>query len=215
MSDAEFSVIESTTEQPQAINMDSFSMSTAIDKLAEALAKAQLEMVGAVKDSNNPFFKSKYADLANVLDAIKPCNKYGLSIVQMPSSAADGAVKLTTMLMHSSGQWIQASYSVKPVKADPQGVGSCITYMRRYAAAAFAGVAQVDDDGNSASGKQVADEKITESQVLDIQALIDEVGAVKSDFIKWAKVGSLEDIPESRYKTCINALEAKRKQVKK
>jgi hypothetical protein len=121
-----------------------------ISKLAEALSKAQLEITGAVKDSSNPFFKSTYADLASVLDAMKPLNKYGLALIQMPIDGGD-VVKLVTTLVHSSGEWMQSTYSMRPVKNDPQGIGSCITYMRRYAASAFCGIAQVDDDGNAAT----------------------------------------------------------------
>lgn len=129
-----------------------YAMSPTIGKLAEALALAQSEITGAVKDSNNPFYKSKYADLSNVLDAMKPCHKHGLSLIQMPLEGQD-CVRLITTLAHSSGEWMQAVYSMKPEKNNPQGIGSCLTYMRRYAAAAFVGIAQIDDDANEASNK--------------------------------------------------------------
>jgi ERF superfamily len=129
-----------------------FSMSPSIGKLAEALAKAQLEITGAVKDSSNPFFKSKYADLSAVLEAGKPCNAHGLALIQIPLEAESG-VRLVTTLAHSSGEWMQGVYKMTPTKNDPQGIGSCLTYMRRYAAAAFLGIAQIDDDANEASNK--------------------------------------------------------------
>jgi hypothetical protein len=128
-----------------------------IGELAGALAVAQGEITGALKDSENPFFKSKYADLASVWDACRgPLSKNGLAVVQTTISHPDGICVLTT-LVHKSGQWIRGELVVKPKDASPQGIGSCLTYMRRYALAAIVGVAQVDDDGNAASGKTWGD----------------------------------------------------------
>lgn len=125
--------------------------STEINELAEALSKAQAEMSGAKKDSENPFFKSKYADLAAVIEAArKPLSENGLSVVQTTAGNEDG-IDLITTLMHKSGQWIQGRLFMKPTKTDPQGYGSAMTYARRYAYAAIVGLAQVDDDGNAAS----------------------------------------------------------------
>tara|TARA_R110000868_G_scaffold62962_3_gene189937 strand:- start:441 stop:1106 length:666 start_codon:yes stop_codon:yes gene_type:complete len=125
-----------------------------INELAAALAKAQSEMLPAFKDSANPFFKSKYADLASVWDACRgPLTKHGLSVVQV-MDRQDGQLILKTSLIHSSGQWIDSIAPVVPVKNDPQGVGSALTYMRRYSLAAIVGVYQDDDDGNAASGNR-------------------------------------------------------------
>lgn len=129
-----------------------------INELIDALSKAQGEIVGALKDSKNPFFKSNYADLASVMDAIRsPFSKNGLAYVQTTEADEQG-VCVTTMLAHKSGQWIRGKLRMMPKDATPQGIGSCITYARRYALAAIAGVAQIDDDGNAASGR---DEKGT------------------------------------------------------
>ena len=128
--------------------------SESIAQLAEALSKAQAEMAGAKKDMANPFFKSKYADLASVWDACRePLGKYGLSVSQMPETR-DTYVVVTTMLMHSSGEWLANELAMMPVKNDPQGIGSCITYIRRYSLAAIVGIAPEDDDGNQASGRK-------------------------------------------------------------
>ncbi len=134
----------------------SIAQSDSINELAAALAKAQSEIEGAKKDSANPFFKSKYADLESVWTACRvPLTKNGLSVVQLVSSEGDdGKVTVTTQLLHSSGQWIRGSLTGKPVKADPQGTGSCITYYRRYGLAAIVGVFQADDDGNAASNRK-------------------------------------------------------------
>ncbi|MDE2098422.1 MAG: ERF family protein [Patescibacteria group bacterium] len=139
--------------------------SAQIDQLATALAKAQAEITGAKKNSDNPFFKSKYADLAEVWDVIRePLSRNGLAVLQFPSfrisafPGADGTpidpyarVYVTTILTHASGQFVADELSLKPSKDDPQSVGSAITYARRYALAAAVGVAQEDDDGERAT----------------------------------------------------------------
>jgi len=128
-------------------------MSAAINELAAALSKAQSAMSAAVKDGTNPFFNnSRYASLASIWDAIrKPLADNGLAISQLTGGRNTG-VEITTMLLHSSGQWLRSAIVIQPVKADPQGIGSAITYGRRYALSAIVGaVADEDDDGNEAS----------------------------------------------------------------
>lgn len=131
------------------------NQSDLINALAEALAKAQAQIVGAKKDSANSFFKNQYADLASVWDAIRePLTKNGLSVVQTVEQGPLGVEGeyLVTMLIHSSGQWIKGSQKIITKDASPQAQGSGITYARRYGLAAIAGVAQIDDDGNAAQG---------------------------------------------------------------
>jgi hypothetical protein len=124
--------------------------SESIAALSAALAKAQAEMSNASKTSENPHFKSKYADLAEVLNTVRPVMaKHGIAIIQMPSFVS-GVASVETLMTHSSGEWISNICSAPVSKQDAQGVGSAITYLRRYSLAAFAGVAQEDDDGNSA-----------------------------------------------------------------
>jgi len=128
-------------------------MSENINELADALSKAQGEITGALKDSQNPFFKSKYADLASCWDAARDqLSKHGLAVCQIPETTEKG-ISLATVLMHKSGQWISGDLEVFPQDTKPQSAGSAITYARRYAFSGFTGVAQVDDDGNAASGK--------------------------------------------------------------
>lgn len=119
-----------------------------INELAAALSKAQSQLKGAVKDAKNPFFKSSYATLESVWESCqRPLTDNGLSVVQGVKGTA-----LITTLMHSSGQWVQSEYPINPVKQDPQGFGSAVTYARRYSLAAMVGVFSVeDDDGNKAS----------------------------------------------------------------
>jgi len=123
-----------------------------INELAAALAKAQGQIQGAVKDSTNPAFKSRYADLASVWDACRVAlSLNGLAVVQGPA-LADRGVSVTTRLLHSSGQWAESTLILPMDKATAQGAGSAITYARRYALAAMVGVApDDDDDGNAAS----------------------------------------------------------------
>ena len=124
--------------------------SESIAKLCEALVKAQGEMGGAVKDSANPFFKSKYADLTSVVKAIKePFAKHGLGYTQFPIRAENG-VGVVTRLIHESGEWLEGEYILPMVKMDPQSAGSAITYARRYALQAMAGIPTADDDAESA-----------------------------------------------------------------
>lgn len=128
--------------------------SDSINELATSLAKAQAKIVGALKDSANPFFKSKYADLASVWEATRePLTSNGLSIMQGVSSLEGGAVCVTTRLLHSSGQWAEDTLTLMPKDASPQGMGSAITYGRRYGLAAMTGCAQIDDDGEAAMGR--------------------------------------------------------------
>lgn len=127
------------------------TMSPTIGKLAEALSKAQGEFEHAKKAVDNAFFKSKYADLASVIDAARePLAKNGLSVIQT-TKTMDGKVTLVTMLSHSSGEWIRGEYPINPTKQDPQGYGSAFTYARRYCFSAITGIASDDDDGNAAS----------------------------------------------------------------
>jgi hypothetical protein len=123
-----------------------------ISELAKAIVKAQSEMKPAVKDSVNPFFKSKYADLSAVWTAIAPFTMNGIAITQSPQGPLDGHIVLDTQLTHVSGQWMLSRLTMPVVKNDPQGFGSALTYARRYALGCMTGlVTEEDDDGNQAS----------------------------------------------------------------
>jgi hypothetical protein len=124
--------------------------SPTIAALAAALVKAQSALSGAKKDSTNPHFRTAYADLASVWDAARaPLANAGLSIVQLVSSDPTHAI-VETILAHSSGEWVSSTLAVPLTKADAQGLGSAITYGRRYALAAIVGVCPADDDGEAA-----------------------------------------------------------------
>jgi len=128
--------------------------SESIANLAKSLSAVQGKLTYAKKDSKNPFFKSNYADLESVWDACRDLlSSNGLAVSQFPGlySELDKSMSLTTILTHTSGEWISQEMSVPMSKPDAQGAGSCLTYMRRYALAAVVGVVQADDDGNAAS----------------------------------------------------------------
>lgn len=132
------------------------------DKLMDAMAKMQSTLDTAKKDSDNPYFKSKYADLAQcLLTAKKPMADNGLSISQ--HCTFDGVfVQCVSVLGHTSGQMMVSTLNIPVSKKDAQGIGSSITYARRYALSAIVGIAQKDDDGNGSVG--ITDEEIAEKQ---------------------------------------------------
>lgn len=127
--------------------------SDSIIEIAKALCGFNSEISKIAKDSTNPHFKNKYASLDNIIDEIRPIlTKHGLSIIQMPGGDGEN-FKMSTLLIHESGEWIESDPIVmKPVKNDPQGIGSCATYARRYSLSAFLSLnTGEDDDGNGAS----------------------------------------------------------------
>jgi hypothetical protein len=126
------------------------NQSPTIGALAAALAKVQGEIKGAVKDSTNPFFKSRYADLSSVKDACQEAlTKHSIAVIQSPS-AEGPRVSLTTILAHESGEWVSGTITATAKDESAQSVGSVITYLRRYALASMVGVTAEDDDGESA-----------------------------------------------------------------
>ncbi len=126
--------------------------SAEIGELAKALVKAQAAMKPAEKNKVNPFFKSAYADLESCWDAAKePLIQNELAVIQRTDILPDGHVVLETMLVHSSGEWVKGRYPINPAKQDPQGLGSAVSYARRYALSALVGIVTEDDDGNEAS----------------------------------------------------------------
>lgn len=131
--------------------------SESIAALAAALAQAQAVMSGAKKDSANPFFKSKYADLASCWEAARAALPgQGLCVIQTTRASEKEEVVVVTRLAHSSGEWVEGELPLPVSKADAQGFGSALTYARRYALCAIVGIAPEDDDGNLASAARPA-----------------------------------------------------------
>ena len=137
-----------------------------INELAAAMAKAQARIEGAAKDKTNPAFRSKYADLGAVWDAVRaPLSDNGLAVVQFPRKTETG-IEVETVLMHSSGQWMSDTLAFPISKPDAHGHGGGITYARRFSLQSICGVAPVDDDGNAAAGKEPDVKRLTPKNAL-------------------------------------------------
>ena len=184
-----------------------------INELATALAKAQGEMNPAIKDSKNPFFKSNYADLASVWNACREVlSKNGLAVIQ-GMDMKDGQSVLITTLAHSSGQWTRSLLPILNEKGNAQGLGSAITYMRRYALSAIAGVTcDEDDDGNEActvarSGNHAAksgNDNVTADQAEEIEYMLSQcepsyVSNVEDYYAKNFGVNTWNTLPRNQF----------------
>jgi hypothetical protein len=191
--------------------------SETIGTLASALAKAQGEFGAAKFNRVNPHFKSKYADLTAVIDAIRaPLSKNGIAWVQTIEPVNGAGMVLTTTLVHGeSGEWVRSIYPL-PAATAPQQFGSALTYAKRYSLAAIVGVSADEDDdanvaqkGTNGNGHHAGD-KISDGQVDALQSAIVEVGANIDKFLAYLKVESLSDLPAGRYGDAMAALDARR-----
>lgn len=191
-----------------------------INELATALCKAQAEIMPALKDSANPFFKSKYADLESVWNACRdPLTKNGLCVMQAINTIENQMVLVTT-LAHSSGQFIRSLAPIIVTKMEPQAIGSAISYFRRYSLAALVGVVQSDDDGElaqqrskvipenqppkqeypkSSGASGASGGKITEKQLKWLSGLIKSNTAFLDKILKDYNIQSLADLPFSEF----------------
>ena len=147
------------------------------DGMIAALIKAQAAFKPAVKDAVNPHFKSKYVTLQAAIDAVLPAlHANGFALVQS-TKLTEGRTILNTALLHTSGGKLESDYPVHPVKADPQGEGSALTYARRYALMALCGIAPEDDDGNAAVAAVTPTAGVWERLDPDEQAWLEKVAA--------------------------------------
>lgn len=183
-------------------------------ELATALAKAQAEMKNATLNKVNPHFKSKYADLAEIIDTTREVlAKNGLSIVQLLKRDEFGSF-LQTMLLHTSGQSITSDYPLPAAADKPQIYGSALTYARRYSHAAICNIAaEEDDDANAAQADAKNTKPITAAQLKELTELADEVSADKAKFCRYLNVPSMAELPATKFAAAKAALEAKRPQV--
>lgn len=167
--------------------------SESIKELATALNKAQAEMTGAKKSAANPFFKSKYANLEEVINCVKePFANNGLSFMQFPVSE-DGSAGVETIILHESGEFISNYFMLKCAKNDPQGMGSAITYARRYGLQAAVGIPSEDDDGEGAMNRKPA---MTKQRAIDMLSQAIDINALQSAWnqIKSETVANNEDV---------------------
>jgi len=203
------------------------NQSDQINELATALSKAQAEIQPALKDSVNPFFKSKYADLSSVWHACKdPLTKNGLSVLQM-MDYKEGQLVLLTTLAHASGQWVRSCLPILSAKQDAQSIGSAITYMRRYSLAALVGVTTDDDDGHAATYtsptppipefKKPRVEMITKAQAEELKMMLNQCDgtfiANVQDYLKKLKINSFESLPRENYEAIKKRIESKLAQI--
>lgn len=160
-----------------------------IKNICTALVAFHKEVGKIGKDAKNPFFKSKYASLSGILEAInEPLNNNGLTLTQFP----EGENTLTTRLMHVSGEWMEASYSMKPVKDTPQDRGSAITYQRRYAVGAILSLnIDEDDDGNTSSGRTNV---VSRPTIKEATADLEEIKSAVKDLLNCKTIDDLKKL---------------------
>lgn len=208
-------------ERMEFIELNGVRITVPCDKLMEALSKMQGTLDNAKKESQNPYYKSKYADLATcIATSKKPMADNGLSLSQHCSF--DGAsVHCVSVLGHTSGQMMVSTLNVTVTKKDAQGIGAAITYARRYALSSIIGLAQEDDDGNSAVGEppnenESGEAKETEPTHPFSYATQKQVELIKNittrnhievdSILKRYSVANLESLSKEQASNCIGIL---------
>lgn len=208
--------IELFEKKESQFSSGSTSESKELGKLFEALAKAQLEMDVAKTDSVNPYFKSRYADLASVVKASRPfLSKNGISVIQRTFTTEREEIFMYTRMCHSSGQWIESNMAVKPPKNDIQTMGSYLTYLRRYMYAALTGVvsSDEDDDGEVAmkaprTGTE-SQEDVSKISKAQLQVLASELSAnpeILESLLKGFNIDKIADLPSKHYTKCVERI---------
>lgn len=179
--------------------------------IALALAKAQAEMGRALKESNNPAFRSKYADLGNVMDACLPAlNKHEIAVIQPVCDTETGRV-VKTILIHSSGECLECAVPLIIGKNDMQGLGSAITYGRRYGLMSMAGIAPEDDDGNAAAKAAPKPEtsRISADQFRDMTSEIDRTGSDPAKMMAYVGAQVMEELTVPQWSKAMDAMRKK------
>lgn len=195
-------------------------MSETIKELATALSKAQAKVEGAIRGSENLELQTTYANLSAVWAACRDAlTKNGLSVVQFPGEIVGNFMSMTTMLMHSSGQWIRQPLSIPLSRLDAQEYGAATTYARRYALAAVVGVCPEDDGDDPVRGvpprlsvthEALPSGYIDAHQLAALTGLADEVQADHDVLCDYLRIPSLSALPASQYLAARQALEQKR-----
>lgn len=185
--------------------------------LASAMAAAFAEIEAATKTANNPHFKSKYADLGAVIDAVKPpLIKHGLFFTQR-CHPAEGGVCVETVLHHAGGEELSLGELFVPAnKQDAQGFGSALTYARRYGLMTAFGVPAEDDDGNAASrsAPKASAERINDDQLGVLQGYASGGVIDAQRFCAFFQIPSLKDLPAARYDEAVRMAQAKAEKTK-
>ena len=174
--------------------------------IATALAAAQAQMGKALKSAQNPHFKSKYADLASVVDATMPAlNANGIAVIQPLAETEAGRV-VVTKFIHSSGEILECAIPLIVAKNDMQGLGSAITYGRRYGLMSLAGIAPEDDDGNAAA--KAAPRTITADQFIRLRDTAEMAGVAAEKICSAYGAPSLEQFPAEAFDRAMKKLAA-------
>lgn len=180
------------------------------NKIYESFLKAQKEIKHAQKDSQNPHFRNSYASIESVLDGCKKIlNENGLALIQLMGKDDHGHY-VETVIFNGSGEIKSRTYLVL-TKNDMQGLGSAITYARRYNLQAFLGMASEDDDGNESS-KVVL---LNQAQIEELDQLIIDSGADRAEFLKFIKVTKLGDLKQDYFQKAKDLLLKKIKEENK
>ncbi len=216
-----------TAQPKKPFSMTHASQSMELQELFSALAKAQAEMKVAGNSSENPFFKSRYADLADIVRASRPAlTKYGLSVTHLILPNEEGANILHCILCHSSGQFMRTQMRILPIKNDIQSLGSCITYLKRYSYAAITGVvtSDEDDDGERVMAdvreetkkgvslntkynpKDQTYETISREQYEELEYELAEYPDITEQVLDGLKIHELVDMPRSKFLASINRI---------
>lgn len=192
--------------------------SESIVEISKAMAKFQSEVKQPFKDANNPFFKSKYVPLESVVESITSiAPKHGISFVQWASNDDTGRVGVSTMIMHTSGEYIEFDpVYMNADKNTAQGAGALISYLKRYSLSAVFGItSDQDDDGNHASGntnKPKQSPKARPEQIKDLKDKIKqalEVGgedATEQKLKTWLKISDYDTVTEAQINPMIKRL---------
>lgn len=174
--------------------------------IAAALAAAQAQMGKALKSANNPHFKSKYADLSSVVDATMPAlNANGIAVIQPMQESETGRVVMTKFI-HTSGEVLECAIPLIVAKNDMQGMGSAITYARRYGLMSLAGIAPEDDDGNAAA--KAAPRTISADQFIALRDTAEQAGVSADKICAAYGAPSLEQFPVEAFDRAIKKLRA-------
>lgn len=179
-----------------------------INELLTALSKAQAEMDTAGLTNVNPFFKSKYADLAEIVKSSRPAlTRHGLSVIQYIEQNEQGSI-LVSMLGHASGQYITSQMPITPAKTDVQSLGSYITYLRRYSYAALVGVVVCDEDDDGESSMERSSKPkvalINEEQFSHLITLINDDERIQKTIYAKLGIKTIKEIPQERYAGIVN-----------
>lgn len=184
-----------------------------LNELFAALAKAQGQMQSATLNQSNPYFKSRYADFSELIKASRPAlAENGLCVIQRVVDTENGQV-LSSVLGHSSGQWVESTMRIAPAKSDVQSMGSYITYLKRYSYAALVGVATDDDDGEQAMvqirqqpqiQRPSPHEKITLEQLEQLEIELEDELELAGQILERMGLDQLADMPKNKFLGALN-----------